>query len=518
MSDTSTGITGTYYIDALLEGLSYRWNASSPVGTAVTVTFSFMEAAPSNADSSDANGFTALTSEQRAAARLAFTQIQSVSGISFVEATDSSAVNVRLGSNAQGGVSAGYAYLPYSTSDGRGGQVYLATESSGDGTTAGTYGYATILHEIGHAIGLKHPGNYNAGDTSGSAGTPPFLPASEDNVGNSLMSYNDHVSGLSASTLMPYDIAALQYLYGANTTTGAGASTYSFTDVAALQTVYDTSGTDVFDFQALSQGVTVNLAAGTHSSVGLATSGVAAASNLAIAYDTVIENAVGSNYADSIQGNASANTLTGGAGNDTLLGLDGADVLYGGLGNDVIYGGTGGDTIYAGQNDDDIYGGQGDDRIESGLGGDTIASGLGNDTLLAGQGDDLLLAGQGDDNLQGGLGNDTLAGGLGADTLMGNGGDDSLTGMAGLDWLDGGLGNDTLIGGDDADVYQLAGLNGDDRIEGFITGSDQARVSSLNAYTLTDTASGAQLQFSAGGSVLFVGVLSSDVSSSILVV
>lgn len=518
-------ISGTYYIDALLQDTAYRWNADSDLGTATTVTYSFMRSVPANADREDARGFTAFSTVQQEAARRAFAEIQSVCNITFQEVRDGSAVNVRLANNSQGGVSAGYAYLPNSSSDGRGGQVYLATESRADGLVQGQYGYATLLHEIGHALGLKHPGNYNAGSTGEEAGIPPYLPAAEDNIDNTLMSYNDATSDLSAATLMPYDIAALQYVYGVNTATGAGASTYSFTDTALLQTVYDASGIDTFDFQALSRGATVDLAAGGRSSAGLA-GGVPAVSNLVIALDTVIENAVGSNHADSLQGNASANTLTGGAGDDTLLGMDGTDLLYGGTGADVIDGGADADTIYAGQGNDSVAGGDGNDRIETGFGMDTILGGAGDDVVLSGQdddlimggqGNDLIMAGQGNDDLRGGQGNDTLSSGLGDDTLVGGQGDDSLIGMGGTDWLDGGLGNDTLIGGDDGDVFLLSAASGDDRIEGFQVGSDLIRLSGAGAgYSIADSGGGALLRFAAGGSALFVGVAGTDLTGGIL--
>ncbi|MEI6972868.1 MAG: hypothetical protein WCL44_15290, partial [bacterium] len=66
---------------------------------------------------------------------------------------------------------------------------------------------SAILHEIGHALGLKHPGYYGSGDVG------PFLPAAEDKTSNTIMSY--HIDSVDALQFVPYDIEALTYLYGA---------------------------------------------------------------------------------------------------------------------------------------------------------------------------------------------------------------------------------------------------------------------------------------------------------------
>ena len=91
----------------------------------------------------------------------------------------------------------------------------------------GNHGYTVIIHETLHALGLKHPGNYNGAGT----GTGPFLPYGEDNQSNTVMSYNfPGFPVTSPASMMPYDIKALQYLYGAKAN-NASDSVYTFNSV-----------------------------------------------------------------------------------------------------------------------------------------------------------------------------------------------------------------------------------------------------------------------------------------------
>lgn len=186
-----------------------------------------------------------------------------------------------------------------------------------------TYGRYLLAHEIGHAMTLKHPGRYGAGDEA------PFLPKGRDNNKYSVLSYRDNPdSGELADRLMLYDVAALQARYGANLTHRTGDDVYG-APVARLEVIWDAGGTDTIDGGGLSAGLRIDLRDGRFSSLGQK-------ANLAIAYGAIIENAAGGSGSDTLIGNGRANTLSGEAGNDVLDGGKGADLLAGGLGADAF--------------------------------------------------------------------------------------------------------------------------------------------------------------------------------------
>ena len=164
---------------------------------------------------------------------------------------------------------------------------------------------------------------------------------------------------------------------------------------------------------------------------------------------TGIENATGSDYADTIIGSAEDNDLFGG---------DSGDSIDGGAGADSIQGDGGDDTIYGGDSADTILGGTGDDYIEGGAGNDFLFTGTGQDTLIGGAGNDTLFNSDGDDYLAGGIGNDSIVATNGNDTLVG------------------GEGDDTMQGGDDADTFIIEDNFGNDVITGGEGGTDRDRI------------------------------------------
>ena len=335
-------------IEALL-GTNLKWSGQ-------TISYSFMTRVPNyypgNAD--ERNQFIAFNETQQAAARQALQLYSEVSGLNFVEVSDAGeGGTIRFGTaNMEHG--SAHAYSPNNHSVG--GDVWLNNIHNSNLTqTNGSYGFHTLIHEIGHALGLKHPGNYNAG---GGGAEGPYLYSDLDSNQYTVMSYNDHSGSVAnPQTPMLYDIAAIQHLYGANYNTRAGNNTYAWdASQAFVETIWDGGGIDTINASNQGISVTINLNSGTFSNIGPQDNGSSnrASNNLAIAYGVTIENAVGGAGNDILIGNTVDNYLFGGSGNDYLVDNGGSDTLIGGSGNDTIVGGSGYD-ILTGETGNDTF-------------------------------------------------------------------------------------------------------------------------------------------------------------------
>lgn len=308
---------------------------------------------------------------------------------------------------------AAFAYQPGNASVN--GDVWFETadntafDSSGIGSDG--YSFRSALHEVGHAIGLSHP-------FDSSSVTGLNLSDAQDIMRNTFMSYTNvdrnrmlaieitdlngtntytydelenitvtgaysisyTTVGISASTPMPYDILAAQFLYGASTDTRVDDTAYTFADTPqTIQTIFDSDGIDVIDASNQTRSSVINLTAGSFSSIGLysATDQIAALnaniSGAAAGIETWLDTAF-DNRSDAVSADMSAASLLytgednvaiaygveienayGGAGDDTITGNNLNNLIVGGAGDDLIDGGTGDADIVKFSGDLDDY-------------------------------------------------------------------------------------------------------------------------------------------------------------------
>lgn len=342
-------------------------------------------------------GFSPFTAEQREATRDVIQLWDDLIAPSFVETNgrggaDIAYMNTNTGPDQAGAFTPwGDAYDRYSPSYNRfdklQGDTFVNQEQADNfDLYPGGYGFTTLVHETGHALGLSHPGDYNAG-SGGPITYPNDAEYFQDSAQYTVMSYFHagytgavgYVNwgtggyGQTAQTPMLHDIAAVQAMYGADLTTRTGDTTYGFNSNAdrdvfdftinenPFLTIYDAGGHDTLDFSGFSGVNTIlNLNDGEFSTAytrpdaealgdlygiydqafwdavyaGRTSNPGFLSDNISIAYGTVIEDGITGSGHDRLIGNEVANRLDGGAGSDTYTGNGGADTfVFGHIGH-----------------------------------------------------------------------------------------------------------------------------------------------------------------------------------------
>ncbi|MFO1151169.1 MAG: matrixin family metalloprotease [Alsobacter sp.] len=410
---------------ALISGSA--WGGIEVIGKPVIVTYSFPTVASDYLASVDGftsatvSSFQAFSASEQAQARTALAEWAAASGLTFIEvAPGHGDINFQIvdfnttsspSYSSYGGVAfypfGDWNYFTYPSFSGdldASGDVFMNSQlASGE-----TVSYGTLLHEIGHAIGLKHPTEVVTNYAANPIVVHDQVLSSDDPTRTIMATVGDN-SATGTPHLLPLDVAAAAYLYGA---AGQGG-------------VYTTSAT------------------GSNSSVS------------AWSWDAVTQilSQTGTAADDAMRGTSVADSLDGQGGNNSLFGLAGNDTLTSGAGNDLLHGGTGDDSMSGGAGDDTYLVDSVSDGIleQPGQGFDSVLSTI--STVLAPNVELLQLFGQGLTGSGNGLANTIFGDGSHAGWLLGLGNDDYMVAGSGADTLDGGTGNDSLYGGDGNDLY-----------------------------------------------------------------
>jgi len=481
------------------------WNGVDAAGAPVIVTFSFPTSQPADDDTiggftqATIASFTAFTAAEQAQALAALGQWAAASGIVFIEVPpgegDITFANVSFSTTTTGSENGDYrsaagigfppsgdwSYLTGNASSGysftsdlsTGGDVYM----NSDYLNNGTVDLGTLLHEIGHAIGMKHPDkvvySYDGVEHN------QVLDPGENSADYTIMSETADAANEANPTLFALDKLAAADLYGPAGT--GGVETASASGVNSVSFWLWDATTETLTQTALSANETI--------------------------HGTSVDDIIyGYDYGDSVPTN----------GTISMFGLDGTNILYAGSGTTALYGGPDANTLVGGAGNDSfyVYSNQttvtdaytsGDNTLHatgvnatlpenvdtlylygSGLTGtgndqnDSIfGDGVYSNTLIAGSGNDYIVGGSGGNTLVAGTGIDTMYGGTGANTFVFAPGDAPVNDPNGVDYIgDFKSGTDKLDfsafmqAGHELDFIGAGPLTAPGQVDEFISGDD----------------------------------------------
>lgn len=276
----------------------------------------------------DALGWQQASANVEEAFEAVFSSVEEIFAVEFVRVSNASAVNViSISQNTQRDTS-GYAYFPTAFTF-FGADIFISNSYSNPQNLGArtNFDYELVIHELGHALGFKHPFEEDGTETT-------VLSAAEDNNNWTVLTYTDFESAYNGF-FRPFDLMALADMFGVNPEFRAGDDTYGFSSSSGTF-VIDGDGIDAVSASERSVSAYIDLRSGMHSFLGTKTIYITSANQLTISAGSVIENAIGGSGDDYLVGNDAENTLIGGAGRDQLFGGNGRDQLRGGYGEDVI--------------------------------------------------------------------------------------------------------------------------------------------------------------------------------------
>jgi serralysin len=341
--------TGNVYLDGLIWGT--RWSAGHGP---ISFGFARGDGPPTEPGGPRVDGG-AWNGTECEAAREALATWAAVADISFVETADAGDADIRFWKLDQ---SQFFFLGQHDVPDDADGQLdgYYGSDGRGwnaAGLQQGGYGFITLIHELGHGLGLAHP--HDGGGESGifpGVGSP--WDSGRDGLNQGIWTTMSYVDGWDEAqppgdaygwqgTPMAFDVAAIQAVYGANTGYRRGDDAYALPDGNGGGTffacIWDTGGADRLTARHADGDAAIDLRAapleGAHAA-GWVSRIDGIFGGFTIANGVVIERAIGGGGDDAIGGNAADNILRGGSGDDVLTGRTGYDRLFGDSGADLF--------------------------------------------------------------------------------------------------------------------------------------------------------------------------------------
>ncbi len=444
MAATSSVSQANEDFDGILHDI--KW-ASTSISYSFPTSASFYGVGYGLSNETDA-GFEVMNATQIAVIENIFAELESFTNLDFTEITETALTHATLRFAMTDGTETAHAYTPNSLFE-EGGDAWFRNDGTYDNPDIGNFAYVTFAHEIGHTLGLGH-GHEDEGYGA--------LASALDTEELSIMTYRDYVGDTldgsenetwgNPQSFMMLDIAALQYMYGADYSAAgnvwSGDTVYTFSSTTGemfingvgqgtpggnrvFRTIWDGHGTDTYDFSNYSSSVIIDLRPGEWSRTDISqladlnafASGFDARGNFANALlvngDTrsLIENAIGGSSGNTFYGNQVSNILTGGGLIDEFYSSAGGDTFHGGGGFDTVnYSNETGDVTV-----DLVNGTTTGARNDSFTSIERATGGSGNDTLIGSSSQNRLYAGSGNDTIVGATGYDIYNGGGGVDTI-----------------------------------------------------------------------------------------------------
>lgn len=269
------------------------------------------------------------STNMKKAGREIFSELNKVLHVQFEEVEIHSGSNLIAIAQSQQNDTAGFSYLPNPHFE-IGSDVFISKNYSNPifvSNTLTNYDYEILLHEIGHAIGLKHPFETQGDNTQ-------VLDPNEDSTKFTAMSYNEDLITFDGK-FRALDLLTLTKFYGVNKSYKSQDDTYLFSS-NGFSFIVDGGGVDVIDSSSSQKNAYIDLRPGSHSYLSEKSEYITSINQLTISHGSEIENVFTGLGDDTVIGNELENYIVTGAGDDRIFLGEAADKVYAGQGHNII--------------------------------------------------------------------------------------------------------------------------------------------------------------------------------------